>query len=298
MADDGQELTLSSDMGMADLQTRIMDAHNVTPSKISELQTQDSTLFDLVQGEVLPRLMLLHRGAVRPKKLKSGKTKANYEAAVEELAHLLCQPSGRPAAAFVEGLFEGGGDPVDVFLDVLSPAAKKLGRFWEHDLCTFTDVTVGLIRLQSILRHYEIASERNYRQPTTEAPSALLATLESDQHMFGLLMVSDLFRRDGWQVSCEPAAPTSTLIDAVTKTKIDVLGLSLATAVDVPDLKRDITKIRDASANQSLQIVIGGSLVLDKPDFAKSIGADLLLTSAETAATRTRQLLARVPDRC
>lgn len=298
MADDGQELTLSSDMSVADLQSHLMGTATIRHRNLSDLKERDAALYDLVQGEILLRLMLAHRQHVPRSNHSVEHSNKDYTPESEELAQLLCQQSGRPAVAYVDKLFEDGGAPADIFLNVLAPAAQKLGRFWEHDLCTFTDVTLGLMRLQSILRNYEVLSDQRFAQPAASAPSILIATPEGDQHMFGLKMICDLFRRDGWHVLCEPQASADYLTEAVSKSPIDVVGLSIATAIDESVLAGLIEHIRNASANPRMQVVIGGSFVSDKPDFARSIGADLLLNDANTAAAHARELLAGLEKRC
>ena len=41
-------------------------------------------------------------------------------------------------------------------VDLLAPAARLLGEYWEDDRCDFVDVTMGLWRLQEVV--HEIAA--------------------------------------------------------------------------------------------------------------------------------------------
>jgi len=56
------------------------------------------------------------------------------------------------AAEHVRLLIDSGV-PIDtVYLDLLAPAARRLGAMWEADECDFVEVTVSLGRMQRLLR--------------------------------------------------------------------------------------------------------------------------------------------------
>ena len=56
------------------------------------------------------------------------------------------------ACAYVESLLARRVTPSAVYLDLLTPAARQLGAMWDEDRCDFTQVTVGLMRLQQVMR--------------------------------------------------------------------------------------------------------------------------------------------------
>ena len=83
-----------------------------------------------------------------------------------------------------------------IFLDLLAPAARQLGTQWEADVTDFANVTLGVSRLQRIMRRLgDTFLQRD--QPRQRGESALLTIIPGEQHSFGLSMVAEFFRRAG-----------------------------------------------------------------------------------------------------
>ncbi|GEN98961.1 hypothetical protein NSE01_07940 [Novosphingobium sediminis] len=84
-----------------------------------------------------------------------------------------------------------------IFVDLLAPAARRLGVLWEEDLCDFLDVTIGLWRLQEVMR--EIAWGSPIVTGPISAPRrALFSPMPGEQHSFGATMVHEVFVRAAW----------------------------------------------------------------------------------------------------
>ncbi len=71
---------------------------------------------------------------------------------IEDFTQLVMAHDRRAASAFVEALRDRGLPVSDVLLDLLAPAARLLGDLWLRDRCSFTDVSLGLVRLQHLMR--------------------------------------------------------------------------------------------------------------------------------------------------
>ena len=71
---------------------------------------------------------------------------------VEHFAKLMLANDEEPSFEAVMSYRARGVSIEKLYLDLLAPAARYLGELWNEDLCTFTDVTVGLGRLQRVLR--------------------------------------------------------------------------------------------------------------------------------------------------
>ena len=125
---------------------------------------------------------------------------APTDADVETLCALLVVDD-RPAAilAQVEALRRARRDPAALCLDLLAPAARWLGKAWEDDRCDFSTVTLGLMRLQHMVRDYGRMLTRDVR-PTAQGRRILLANPPGEQHSFGRDMLAGFFRRAGWDV--------------------------------------------------------------------------------------------------
>ena len=110
---------------------------------------------------------------------------------------------------------------------LLAPAAIHLRRLWSNDLCGFADATLALWRLQQLLRQYsgEFRAETE-RQETGHR--ALLAPTPREKHelsyaMFCLVLMSEFFRRDGWEAWIEPDPTTAEFAHVIHEQWFDVV---------------------------------------------------------------------------
>ena len=65
------------------------------------------------------------------------------------------------------------------------------------------------------------------RKLAMDGMRALFAPVPGSQHTFGVLMVSEFFRREGWQVWMELGSSETALLEAVKKDWFEVIGLSV-----------------------------------------------------------------------
>lgn len=154
-----------------------------------------------VEYEIIPRLMLAHRvqreGLALP--LSEGEHVARED--VIPFAELVLHGDDAALRGFVAALRDRGVPIESVFLDLLAPVARYLGELWERDLCSFTEVTVGLGRLQQLLRENSAAFAQFDRQGVrVDARRVLLIPCPGEQHTFGLSLVGEFFHRAGWEV--------------------------------------------------------------------------------------------------
>ena len=71
----------------------------------------------------------------------------------------------------VEALLSLGAQPGSILVDLLAPSARELGRMWEEDECDFVDVTMGLWRLQEVMR------ELAWRAPSSPDRLGVVSTI-------------------------------------------------------------------------------------------------------------------------
>ncbi|MEM1263867.1 MAG: cobalamin B12-binding domain-containing protein [Pseudomonadota bacterium] len=190
---------------------------------------------------------------------------------------------------FVNGLLNDGVDAAiqqiaelrsagfrlkQIYLDLLAPAARELGRRWEDDSVNFTDVTVGVTRLHRILHVYSHSFCAHEGHGRHAALKALILPVPGEQHIFGQLMVIEFFRRAGWTVWS--AAPTSVdeIGAIVAKQSFDIVGVSIGAERYSTELAQTIEIVRRKSSNPGVRIMLGGSLISDNPERVEEFGAD------------------------
>jgi hypothetical protein len=146
--------------------------------------------------------------------------------------------------SFVDELLRGGVSHEAVFLELLPQAARRMGELWEEDLCDFSDVTLGLCRLHEVLRDHSVVHDAHGPAVASDAPRILLATACADQHVLGVVLVAELFRRAGWRVWSEPGALRDQLAALRSREGCDVLGLSPAGRGRQDEVATDIETVR------------------------------------------------------
>lgn len=104
-----------------------------------------------IEAEIIPRLMLAHGGADPSAAQVTCEMRAPSSPEVVEFANLVLAQDARVARTWVEAVRARGASPETIFLELLAPAARRLGELWEADLCDFTQVTLGLWRIQQVV---------------------------------------------------------------------------------------------------------------------------------------------------
>lgn len=209
---------------------------------------------------------------------------------VMTLARLALAPDADIARDYVLDAQARGYSVDGLCVDLLAPAARRLGDLWNDDRCSFVEVTVGTARLQGILHGLAPQFMLNTR-PVSATPRLLLVPTPGEQHTFGLQMVAEFFRRDGWAVDGGIQPTMSGICHAVAGNRFDVLGLSLSSESLLDTCAELIRQVRDISVNPDLRVIVGGYLPMHRQDVASCVAADAVSVSATDAPRLARQLL-------
>jgi methanogenic corrinoid protein MtbC1 len=248
-------------------------------------------LAQAIQHEIIPRLMLAHR---TPIECDLPPEVAKVAVSAEEVAafgQLILTRSEDQALACITRMRAAGAPIEAIYLDLLAPVARYLGELWEEDLCDFTDVTLGLGHLQKMLRDLNKEAEQS-RNLKSNGLSILLVPTPGEQHTFGLAMVAELFRKQGWDVLGGPYDLGDSPQALTGQRAFDVVGFSLATLANLDNLRKTIADVRRASKNKSVCIMVGGPLFTLHPEYVKTVGADLVASDAQEAPSMVRLHLA------
>ena len=259
------------------------DAANLDEKQITEL------LAHVVEGEIIPRLMMAHQNSVATSADGNLESAVSPEA-IERFAQLTISGGVDDLEDHIVSLTRQGIVIETVFLDLMAPAARKLGEYWEQDVCSFTDVTIGLGQLQTLLFRL---SERHKRAADTDAvvPKGVFVTPPGSQHSFGIRMVEDLFRRAGWKTICEPAMGLQDLIVLVQTEHIDLVGIGLIVEEQLKPTQEMIVQVRQSSRNAAVKIMVGGKLIVEQPELVDPLGADFSVLDAREAVTIAQNII-------
>ena len=257
-------------------------------------ESRRRVLKDTVEREIVPRLMLGHYSSSDILPISSetlaGDLPRPSAWEIAEMVRLVSGESVSLSLAHVRRIRARGVSIAEIFLNLLTPAARLLGERWVDDTADFATVTIATSRLQQILRELALDFQADARV-SRRSPQALLAAMPGDQHTFGVSMLQEFFRRDGWAVCGDIPNCRQDLVDIAGSAPFRLIGISASCDTAPDDLKSFIKNLRRATADPRCQIVVGGRLFLAQPDLARVVGADGMATDAQTATRQLSSLL-------
>jgi len=250
-------------------------------------------LVSTVESQIIPRLVIAHRtpgaglASVGP---ESGLAARPRDDEIDSCTRMLLDPAAGSVADFAEALI-GRGVPLDaVYLDVFAPSARRLGDMWTRDECSFTDVTIALGRLQQALRRFA----PHFRPECIDGEPwrrALFAAAPGEQHTLGLSMIVQYFLRAGWDTSLLAHAAEEDLTRIVQQESVTLVGFSVSDERHAPPLKSLISRVRAASRNSALRVIVGGVAITQHPELPRELGADGTARDAQQAVNLAQQLV-------
>jgi methanogenic corrinoid protein MtbC1 len=248
-------------------------------------------LLKIIEGEVIPRLLLAHRSGCGAKDLSAVEHSPAQSDDVTEFVRLLLGHDVTAAAEYVRAACARGLSLEQVYLDLLAPAARLLGEMWDEDLRSFADVSSGLFRMRQLLHEFSPAFV-NEAECADHGQRVLLVPLPGEQHTFGLSMVGEFFRRAGWDVWDMYPGSTAELRTLARSQRFSVIGLSVSCKTRIAELAPIIRGVREASRNPEVRVMIGGQPFIDRADLVAAVGADGSGSDARSAAIEAAKLLA------
>jgi methanogenic corrinoid protein MtbC1 len=225
----------------------------------------------IIESEIIPRLLMAHGSGEPGAKVRRGRPIS--PAAASDFAMLPLRLEAASLLEEVDAFIAEGAAVETICLDLLAPAARKLGEMWERDDCDFIDVTMGLWRLQEVMR--EVAA-RMPVEPAGFGPprTALFSPMPGDLHNFGTLMIDEVFSRAGWQSEALVKPERRELLDRLSHARFDLVGLTLTRDCPSAAIANLIRAMRNVSANPYIIVLVGGRMINQNPDMAMEVGAD------------------------
>ncbi len=243
-----------------------------------------------IQNEIVPRLLTSHRvGPISPA-MANAVARILSDEDVQSFVRAVRGADDQGAVQFVRRVIAEGASIEAVYLDLLAPSARRLGEMWDEDECDFVEVTVALGRMQRLLRDLSqvFLADAGQAEPVG---SVLLTCVPGEQHTLGIIMVGEFLLRDGWRVLVGAPWTDGDLLAMVGTEWYDVIGFSVGCEARLTSLRRDIRRLRSASRNPNVQIMVGGPVFANDPTLADQVGAHAIAATAREAPRVARALL-------
>ncbi len=247
----------------------VREAGTTWPTAVAErvdAKSRLSRLAKTLELEVIPRLVGAHEASARV----SAPLQAHE---IESFVSLLRNGSDTELSAAVVAFQRRGLTVEAIFLDLFGPAASLLGDLWVADRCDFSTVTICLGRLQRLLREWSPSFGTEVEHPAN-GRRILLAQHPEEQHSFGLSMVAEFFRREGGDVLGGVGGAVADPSAQVSREWFDAVGFSIGSEGRIDWLRDRIAKVRAATRNRAVVVLVGGPLFVMQPQWAESVGAD------------------------
>ena len=215
---------------------------------------------------------------------------------VAHLRYLDALRRGDRHAAYraLDEALDDGRELGQVYLDVVQPAMREIGRLWQEDELTVAEEHLATAITESAMSRM---FERVFVWRDVRTPKLLAACAEEERHQMGLRMLCDLLELAGWETTYLGASvPIESLVDLVLKHKPDAVAISATIAPHVPRVREAIQAIRSAPIERQPVIAVGGRVFLGDPSLAERVGADLTAADAEQAVHVLDARLRRDPQ--
>jgi methanogenic corrinoid protein MtbC1 len=261
---------------------------SVAPARTAEFGSRSGgASVDISQlcGSLLPRLALGNTA------LAERKPRVDIRSPVERFVTLLLDEDDPRTEQRLFEAATNAGDPQGTAERLLGPAARLLGDYWRMDICDFMKVTVAMTRLQRLF--WMLTMSAPPRPEPRAGRTILLAPLPEEQHNFGLSIVEDALLRAGWQVDCCGIDENDTFFELLSSNRYAVVGISLGGSALAGRLPSFVKEIRRRSRNTGAGILVGGSILVEKPGLASHAGADFLAVDASSAVRVAEAAVAR-----
>jgi methanogenic corrinoid protein MtbC1 len=259
----------------------------------------DRTLLNVLDSEVIPRLVangtLKALGGDAERELDAESRPCARDKLVEGLASLAASQKRKMAMDLLSAVLDSGWPMRSVYLELLQPAARRLGEYWIEERCDFVEVSLGTAFLQRLMR--ELSTLHGNVDPVPgHHHRILLLPAPGEQHIFGISMLGEFFRNAGWDVCGGPRIEETEILQLVRQEQFDVIGFSAATERVLEPLAAQIDLIRRSSRADQLKIIAGGHAV-SSDAIARQLGADATAGDAAQAVDAASLLVRDVVPR-
>ena len=154
---------------------------------------------------------------------------------------------------------------------------------WCVDQISFAGVTIGVARLQGMLR--DLGPEWSGDKTTDpSAPAVLLIVPENVHHTLGALVLSGQLRRRGLSVRLILGEPPGNIVVRLRRTNFSAVMVSASQSESLETIRRIIDVVRNAVQQPPPVVVGGGILEVETVENVTALtGADYATKNIEEA---------------
>ena len=176
---------------------------------------------------------------------------------------------------------------LDVVNECLIPALDRVGERYERQEIFLPQL---ISAANAACEGFEVVKARIARrgEGSVSKGKIVLATVEGDIHDIGKNIVKVVLENYGYTVvDLGRDVPAQTVVDAVIREDVKLVGLSALMTTTVASMEKTIAAIRQSG--HACKVMVGGAVLT--PEYAERIGADYYARDAKHSADIARQVL-------
>jgi hypothetical protein len=177
--------------------------------------------------------------------------------------------------AFAELLIEVKRSRISVaaLADIYIPiAARRMGQAWHDDQMSWIDVTIGVGRMQSLLREIGTAWVADQAGDAGHG-TVMFIVPDREQHTLGPMVATGQMRRYGVSVCLRIAPSFNELRSLMAARHFDGVMISVATREKLESVAKTVQFLKSVMSKPT-PIVVGGAVMAKVEDPASCTGAD------------------------
>ncbi|MBW4708284.1 cobalamin B12-binding domain-containing protein [Roseobacter sp. YSTF-M11] len=169
---------------------------------------------------------------------------------------------------------------IDKIIDLYIPkAACVLGQSWVDDDVSFADVTIGAMRLQSLLGEASSQGDLDFAADDRRL-HALVVLPQCQQHFLGVSVVAAQLRRIGCEVTQSFDEPLGALNARLMEERPDLILISCARLETLETVSETVQTIR-ATLSTGPVIALGGGVLDEVENLKERTGVDIVTNDAK-----------------
>ncbi|WP_178379817.1 cobalamin B12-binding domain-containing protein [Cryptosporangium aurantiacum] len=195
----------------------------------------------------------------------------------ENYAKALDAADRRMAVEVVGDLLDGGMDPVDVLLELITPAQEAVGDRWQSG-----EYTVAQEHAATVISEAAVGTVGAWiPEPVAPRGYAVVACAEREWHALAARIVAESLRHFGWRTTFLGAStPAQHLAGYLHRLDPDVVAVSCSMSAALPAARR----IVEAAAEAGIPTLAGGRAFGTDSSRALALGASGWAASPREAA--------------
>jgi len=210
---------------------------------------------------------------------------------LDEMQAALTQPNPKNITQLLGAMRRAGIRDADIADFYIPVVARRLGEAWVNDVMQFTQVTVGMANLHTMLRTLDSSWCMPERAPFGTMGEICIIVPQGVQHSLGASILAGQMRRAGYDVRLG----TDLNLDEIARfvSSPATMGVMVSGSLWEPlDFLRSVVK-KVREGNPWAPILVGGNILERDCDLCAVIGADHATNDWQTALSFCAQRVGR-----